>query len=132
MKGFRPKNQQAWNLRDGSDGCVRNTDLDCRSDKFVHLRDVKLPDTTSVFANKTLNLAECASLCTKNCSCTAYANMETLNGGSGCVMWNGELIDIRQYSGGGQDLYVRLAASDAGVFLLSVNKFYLYSKVNYL
>ena len=34
MKGFRLKNQHAWNLRDGSDGCVRNMDLDCGSDGF--------------------------------------------------------------------------------------------------
>nr|TKR66102.1 Brassica self-incompatibility locus family protein [Populus alba] len=36
------------------------------------------------------------------------------NGGSGCVFWTGELFDMRQYPGGGQDLYVRLAASDIG------------------
>ncbi|KAK7302661.1 hypothetical protein RJT34_13554 [Clitoria ternatea] len=112
MRGFRPKNQQAWNLRDGSDGCVRNTDLDCGSDKFLHLQNVKLPETSNVFVNRSMTLLECEDLCHRNCSCTAYANIEITNGGSGCVMWIGDLIDIRQYPDGGQDLYVRLAASD--------------------
>ncbi|KAJ1379175.1 S-locus, receptor kinase [Sesbania bispinosa] len=112
--GFRPKNQQAWNLRDGSDGCVRKTNLECGSDKFLHLQNVKLPETSTVFVNRSMSLVECDGMCQRNCSCTAYANTEIMNGGSGCVMWIGELIDIKQYPDGGQDLYVRLAASDVG------------------
>ncbi|XP_027348621.1 receptor-like serine/threonine-protein kinase SD1-8 isoform X1 [Abrus precatorius] len=112
VKGFRPMNQQAWNLRDGSDGCVRNTELGCESDRFLHLKDVKLPETTSVFVNRSMSLMECGDLCHGNCSCTAYANIEVTNGGTGCVIWVGELLDMRQYPAGGQDLYVRLAASD--------------------
>lgn len=115
MRGFSPKNIQAWNLRDGSDGCVRDTRLDCVSDKFLRVQNVKLPDTTSVFVNRSMNLMECEGLCLKNCSCTAYANIEIINGGSGCVMWTVELVDMRAYSGGGQDLFVRLAASDIGM-----------------
>ncbi|XP_057428734.1 receptor-like serine/threonine-protein kinase SD1-8 isoform X2 [Lotus japonicus] len=113
VSGFSPKNQQAWNLRQGSGGCVRNNNLDCRSDKFLTVK-VKLPDTTMVYMNRSMNLVECKDLCRRNCSCTAYANIETANGGTGCVMWIGELIDMRQYAAGGQDLYVRLAASDVG------------------
>ncbi|KAK7362978.1 hypothetical protein VNO77_05103 [Canavalia gladiata] len=112
VKGFRPKNQQAWNLRDGSDGCVRNTELECESDRFLYLENVKLPETTTVFVNRTMGLTECGDLCQRNCSCTAYANIEITNGGTGCVMWVGDLLDIRQYPAGGQHLYVRLAASD--------------------
>ncbi|KAH9748353.1 Receptor-like serine/threonine-protein kinase SD1-8 [Citrus sinensis] len=61
MRGFEPKDPQAWSLRDGS----------------------------------------------------AYANTN-ITGGTGCVTWTGELKDIRKYAEGGQDLYVRLAASDIG------------------
>ncbi|KAL1336065.1 hypothetical protein HN51_030471 [Arachis hypogaea] len=114
MQGFRPKNQEAWNLRDGSDGCVRNTALNCSTDKFLHLEHTKLPETSSVFVNKSMTLDECGSLCKRNCSCTAYANIDIRNGGSGCVMWLGQLIDMRVYSTDGQDLYVRLAAADIG------------------
>ncbi|KAL1336072.1 hypothetical protein AAHE18_10G034700 [Arachis hypogaea] len=114
MKGFSPKNPQAWNLRDGSDGCVRNTGLNCSTDKFLHLENMKLPETSSVFINKSMTLDECGSLCKRNCSCTAYANIDIRNGGSGCVMWLGQLIDIRVYATYGQDLFVRLAAADIG------------------
>ncbi|KAK7400460.1 hypothetical protein VNO78_11668 [Psophocarpus tetragonolobus] len=112
ISGFHPKNQQAWNLRDGSDGCVRNTKLACESDGFLHMMNLKLPETTSVFVNRSMGLVECRDLCIRNCSCTAYANIEITNGGSGCVMWFGELLDVRRYPSGGQDFYVRLAASD--------------------
>ncbi|CAJ2648785.1 unnamed protein product [Trifolium pratense] len=110
VKGFSPKNEQAWKLRDGSDGCVRNTNLDCESDKFYHMENVKLPETSSVFVNMTMGIDECGDLCHRNCSCTGYAYVTT--DGSGCVMWFGVLFDIRSYSDGGQDLFVRLAASD--------------------
>ncbi|XLT38589.1 hypothetical protein HN873_069881, partial [Arachis hypogaea] len=114
MKGFSPKNPQAWNLRDGSGGCVRNTGLNCSTDKFLHLEHMKLPETSSVFINKSMTLDECGSLCKRNCSCTAYANIDIRNGGSGCVMWLGQLIDMRVYATYGQDLFVRLAAADIG------------------
>ncbi|XLR46399.1 receptor-like serine/threonine-protein kinase SD1-8 [Arachis hypogaea] len=114
MQGFRPKNQEAWNLRDGSDGCVRNTVLNCSTDKFLHLEHMKLPETSSVFMNKSMTLDECGSLCKRNCSCTAYANIDIRNGGSGCVMWFGQLFDMNVHRPGGQDLYVRLAAADIG------------------
>ncbi|KAI5448180.1 hypothetical protein KIW84_015558, partial [Lathyrus oleraceus] len=107
--------------RDGSDGCVRDKDLDCESDKFYHMESVKLPETSSVFVNKTIGIYECGELCHDNCSCTAYANVYLTHGGTGCVMWISELNDITSYPGGGQDLFVRLAASasDLGMFFFS-------------
>ncbi|KAI8003158.1 G-type lectin S-receptor-like serine/threonine-protein kinase SD1-1 [Camellia lanceoleosa] len=35
--------------------------------------------------------------CLKNCSCTAYANSDVAGGGSGCLLWYGDLIDIRSF-----------------------------------
>ncbi|KAG2685167.1 hypothetical protein I3843_10G107900 [Carya illinoinensis] len=113
MKGFSPKNLQAWNLRDGSEGCVRNTTLGCRSDRFLQLKNMKLPETTTAFVDKTMSLKDCEEMCLKNCSCTAYANYRINDGGIGCVTWTSELVDMRAYTeGSGQDLYVRLAASE--------------------
>lgn len=128
IKGFRPRNPQAWNLRDGSDGCVRNTELKCGSDGFLRMQNVTLPETTLVFVNRSMGIVECGELCKKNCSCSGYANVEIVNGGSGCVMWVGELLDVRKYPSGGQDLYVRLAASDVGMLLFLVLKFVSLSK----
>ncbi|XP_071726499.1 receptor-like serine/threonine-protein kinase SD1-8 [Rutidosis leptorrhynchoides] len=116
MTGYRPKNQQAWNLRDGSDGCVRSSKLDCGSDGFLLLKNMKLPEGSTAFVvNTTMNLSECGEVCKRNCSCGAYTNMDVTGNGSGCVIWAVDLMDMRQYAetvGGGQDLYVRVAASD--------------------
>ncbi|CAI9292653.1 unnamed protein product [Lactuca saligna] len=116
--GFRPKNKQGWDLRVGSEGCVRSSDLDCRSDGFQLLKNMKLPETSKAFVDQSINLRKCREICRRNCSCAAYANTKQTNlneGGSGCVIWEGDLIDMRQYADsddGGQDLYVRVAASD--------------------
>ncbi|RYR31887.1 hypothetical protein S83_036005 [Arachis hypogaea] len=85
MQGFRPKNQEAWNLRDESDGCVRNTGLSS-TNKFLHLEYMKLQETSIVFMNKSMTFDECGSLCKRNCSCTAYENIDIRNGRSGCVI----------------------------------------------
>ncbi|KAK9064213.1 hypothetical protein SSX86_015593 [Deinandra increscens subsp. villosa] len=114
MKGFRPKNQQTWDLRDGSDGCVRSSEMDCGSDGFLLQKNMKLPESSKAYVNRTLSLSECAEVCKRNCSCAAYANTDITGSGSGCVFWVMDLLDMRQYadSEGGQDLYVRAAASD--------------------
>ncbi|XP_008364109.3 receptor-like serine/threonine-protein kinase SD1-8 isoform X1 [Malus domestica] len=112
LKGFQPKNLQAWNLRDGSDGCVRKTELECSKDKFLGLGNMKLPESGGAFVDMGINLEACRKKCSENCSCTAYGNARIENGGTGCVIWSGELMDLRQYAEGGQHLYVRFAASE--------------------
>ncbi|THG17845.1 hypothetical protein TEA_011385 [Camellia sinensis var. sinensis] len=43
----------------------------------------------------------------------AYANLDVSGEGSGCLLWFNELVDIRVIENG-QDLYVRMAASEFG------------------
>ncbi|KAL7594154.1 hypothetical protein Lser_V15G32165 [Lactuca serriola] len=117
--GFEPKNKQAWDFRDGSDGCVRNrsSKLDCESDGFLPLKNMKLPESSKAFVDQTKNLSECGEICKKKCSCAAYANMDVTEGGSGCLIWEMDLVDMRRYADseiGGQDFYVRVAASNLG------------------
>ncbi|KAJ9671875.1 hypothetical protein PVL29_025522 [Vitis rotundifolia] len=113
MKGFRPKFQSNWDMADWSNGCIQSTPLDCqKGDGFVKYSGVKLPDTRNTSFNESMNLKECASLCLRNCSCTAYANSDIRGGGSGCLLWFGELIDIRDFTRNGQEFYVRMAASE--------------------
>ncbi|RWW03337.1 hypothetical protein GW17_00033514 [Ensete ventricosum] len=52
LQGFHPKNPWSWDLRDGTDGCVRNTALDCRNgtDGFITLSSVKIPHTSTSMA----------------------------------------------------------------------------------
>ncbi|KAL4649274.1 hypothetical protein ACB092_01G003800 [Castanea dentata] len=76
-----------------------------------------MPDTTYSWVNGSMNLNECRVRCLNNCSCTAYANSDIKNGGSGCAMWFGDLIDIRQVAANGQyppmqDIYIRMPASE--------------------
>ncbi|CAL9135890.1 unnamed protein product [Musa textilis] len=108
LQGFTPKSPKDWDLRENSDGCVRRTGLNCSTDGFFALQKVKLPDTSnaSMESNKTLN--ECQDLCLKNCSCLACA----LNGESMCITWHSDLVDVRMFIEGGDDLYIRLAASE--------------------
>ena len=118
MKGFRPKYQSNWDMAEWSDGCVRSTALDCqKGDGFVKYSGVKFPDTRNSWFNESMNLKECASLCLRNCSCTAYANSDVREGGSGCLLWFGDLIDIRDFSQNGEEFYVRMAAAELGMNL---------------
>jgi hypothetical protein len=52
----------------------------------------------------------------------AYTNSNISGEGSGCVMWFGDLIDIRQFQDGGQDLYIRMFGSELGKGLTNVAK----------
>ncbi|KAK9155995.1 hypothetical protein Sjap_003475 [Stephania japonica] len=114
LKGFVPNAPQNWSRVDWSGGCRRRTSLDCgKGDGFVKFSSLKVPDSTFAWVNMSMGLGECRMKCLKNCSCTAFANADVRDSGSGCVLWFGDLIDLREFTaGGGQDLYVRMAASE--------------------
>ncbi|KAL1567084.1 putative serine/threonine-protein kinase receptor [Salvia divinorum] len=116
FKGFTPKSQNDWDIQDWSGGCTRTTPLNCLNgdDGFLEVKRVKYPDMLRTWLNTSMGLEECKVECLKNCSCTACANPYITNGGSGCVMWFGDLIDIRQFpeAGDNQNIYVRLPASE--------------------
>ncbi|KAI8557700.1 hypothetical protein RHMOL_Rhmol04G0030200 [Rhododendron molle] len=114
---FVPKNPKKWELRDWSNGCVRRTPLGCHKggeDGFVKYLSVKLPDTRNSSFDIRMSLEECRRTCLGNCSCTAYTNLDIRKAGSGCLLWFGDLIDIKEFiEGGGQDIYVRMASSES-------------------
>ncbi|MED6162455.1 hypothetical protein PIB30_070575 [Stylosanthes scabra] len=113
LKGFEPKVPEEWNQTDWSNGCVRINNLSCQGDGFVKLSGLKLPNTERAsWLNSSMSLDQCANLCMKNCSCTAYAALDIR--GSGCLFWHDELIDIRVLSDPQQDLYVRMSKKDIG------------------
>jgi hypothetical protein len=139
LKGFKPKSQQKWDSMDWSQGCVRNEPLNCQ-DKithgFVEFSSLKLPDTTHTWVNKSMNLKECRERCLNNCTCMAYTNSD-IKERSGCAIWLGDLLDIRQFPVGGQDLYIRMHASKFGMYVLfcgrrsSMNIFICHGSLNY-
>nr|XP_017221541.1 PREDICTED: G-type lectin S-receptor-like serine/threonine-protein kinase At4g27290 [Daucus carota subsp. sativus] len=75
--------------------------------------NLKFLDTRNSWFDR-LNLEECAAKCLKNCSCTAYGNIDVKEGGSGCLLWFSDLLDIREYLGNVQVLYVKRAAGELG------------------
>ncbi|KAG4968094.1 hypothetical protein JHK82_033803 [Glycine max] len=85
-----------------------------QSDGFLKYKHMKLPDTSSSWFSKTMNLEDCKKLCLENCSCVAYANLDMRGGGSGCLLWFSNLVYMRKFSQWGQDIYVRLPASKLG------------------
>jgi hypothetical protein len=130
LQGFEPKSPRDWSFLDWSDGCARRTLLDCdKGDGFLKHAGVKLPDTTYASVNKSIGLEKCGELCSNKCSCTAYANSDVRGGGSGCILWFRDLIDIREFSDGGQDLYIRVAASELGIHPTLM--FFLLSRFDY-
>ncbi|GKA10499.1 G-type lectin S-receptor-like serine/threonine-protein kinase [Tanacetum coccineum] len=111
MEGFEPKFPQEWQSSDWSNGCQRKKHLDCGSEYgFQEVSGVKLPDTRRSWYNYSMSLRECEMACRMDCSCTAYSNLDIRNGGSGCLLWFGELMDVREYD---EDhyIYIKMPAS---------------------
>lgn len=118
LEGFIPKFQAKWDSSDWSGGCVRRTKLSCLSgDGFLKYTSMKLPDTSSSWFDKSLSLEECEKRCLNNCFCTAYANLDVRDGGSGCLIWFHNIVDMRKHRDQGEDIYIRLASSELGIYI---------------
>ncbi|XP_048446969.1 G-type lectin S-receptor-like serine/threonine-protein kinase At1g61500 isoform X2 [Pyrus x bretschneideri] len=87
LKGFVPKSREEWSRGNRGGGCVRQIKLFCES-----------------------NTEECKIQCLNNCSCLAYAYVNNI----GCLVWPKDLIDIQEFSSGGEDLFIRLRHTKSG------------------
>ncbi|KAI5571678.1 hypothetical protein BDE02_11G109900 [Populus trichocarpa] len=113
LESFIPRSPESWNKQDWSGGCVRRTQLGCKNgDGFLQLTGVKLPDMSDSWVNTSMSLVECRNMCLSNCSCVAYGNSDIRRGASGCYLWFDDLRDTKHLPLGGQDLYIRMAASE--------------------
>ncbi|KAK9084988.1 hypothetical protein Sjap_025399 [Stephania japonica] len=111
LPGFEPKYQVNWNFidRTPTQGCVRKRALSCgNGDGFLKLEKIKLPDTSNARVDMSLGIKDCEIECRNNCSCTGYASADINR--SGCLVWFGDLVDIREYTDGGQDFFVKVDA----------------------
>ncbi|KAF3657997.1 hypothetical protein FXO38_13450 [Capsicum annuum] len=118
LEGFKPKSSERWKLKDWSQGCMLSKPLNCQNkDVFIKFSHLKLPDTVNSGVDGTMSIKDCREACLKNCSCMAYSNSNIRGQEIGCVLWFGDLIDIRQIPNGGQDLYIRIEASGQGASL---------------
>ena len=112
IKGFEPKIPKEWDASDWSSGCKRKKPLKCENrDGFQKISGVKVPDTRRSWYNYNMTLGECEMKCRQNCSCTAYTSLDIRNGGSGCLLWFDELMDIRECDSC-QHIYIPMAASE--------------------
>lgn len=125
LKGYVPKFLEQWNISYWSSGCVPKIKSFCDINSttgFLKYGEMKLPDTSSSWYNKTMSLLECQKACMKNCSCTAYTNADIRNGGSGCLLWIDDLVDMRTFSQWGQDLYIKVPSSELDDVSVNSNK----------
>ncbi|KAI3520121.1 hypothetical protein L1887_09345 [Cichorium endivia] len=112
LDGFEPRNPGEWSASEWSSGCRRRTPLECQNgDGFQVFKNAKMPDTRRSWYNRSMMLGECEKACKRNCSCTAFANIDVTMNGSGCLLWFDDLMDIRTVDES-QDLFVRMAVSD--------------------
>ncbi|CAJ1978631.1 unnamed protein product [Sphenostylis stenocarpa] len=86
VRGYVPKSPDQWNTSIWHSGCVPRNKSNCKTsytDGFLPYSHMKLPDTSS--------------------SCRE---------GSGCLHWFNTLVDLRSFSQLGQDIYIRVPASE--------------------
>ncbi|CAL5344762.1 unnamed protein product [Camellia sinensis] len=114
LDGYIPKSSQDWNTMVWNGGCIRKYPLNCSDgEEFVAFRGMIVPNLSKFSLNTSMTLKECELECLKNCSCAAYANSNTTRGASGCLLWYGDLIDIKRFANpGDQTLYIRVTAAD--------------------
>ncbi|GJV43667.1 G-type lectin S-receptor-like serine/threonine-protein kinase [Tanacetum coccineum] len=84
-----------WYCRRLSSGCMRRTTLG--SWEYVMVMRMAVQVRTII------------------ASFSAYANLDIRNGGSGCLLWFDELLDVREYNET-QNLYIRMAVSELPSF----------------
>ncbi|KAK3424085.1 hypothetical protein EUGRSUZ_F00866 [Eucalyptus grandis] len=118
LQGFVPKSQEEWQLFNSTSGCIGKAQLNCSQEPgFLKISMLNLPDLIDFRVNKNMSLEECKVECLKQCSCTAYTNSDVREGGSGCLMWFGDLIDLREFEQDNyvQNIYIKLSASELGL-----------------
>ncbi|KAH6836444.1 hypothetical protein C2S53_016503 [Perilla frutescens var. hirtella] len=115
LRGFIPKSEEEWGIFNWSSGCSRNLTVDCHEEEgFLEVKGIKLPDSLKFGLNTSMTIDECHDECFNNCNCTAYAD-PYFNNGSSCMMWFGDLIDMREYTGDTSaepTIYIRVPVSE--------------------
>ncbi|KAK2644309.1 hypothetical protein Ddye_019504 [Dipteronia dyeriana] len=105
LPGFERLYPQDWYLK-----CQETRKEPCGKgdgEGFVRLNGVKFPDARNSTLYSNMSLEECERECLKSCNCTGYANVYVDEMGRGCIVWYGELRDMRRYKSG-QDFYLRV------------------------
>ncbi|KAK6946796.1 Protein kinase domain [Dillenia turbinata] len=108
LQGFVPKVHGKWQNPDWSDGCIRETALDCAVEYgFLKLIQVNLSDLLQIWINNSMGL-ECKVKCKSACSRTAYSGYDIIGDGNSCVLWFGDLADLKRNSVDDLFVYVKV------------------------
>ncbi|KAM3390996.1 hypothetical protein ACQJBY_012567 [Aegilops geniculata] len=113
LDGFEPDPMNSSRV------CRRVEALKCGSkNHFLRLSGMKVPDRFLHIRNRSFD--QCAAECSRNCSCIAYAYANLSSAGAlgdqtRCLVWTGELVDTWKTNNYGENLYIRLGDSPAGV-----------------
>ncbi|KAJ4829780.1 hypothetical protein Tsubulata_038619, partial [Turnera subulata] len=102
LTGFQPKIQSEWDMKNWSNGCVK--------EKIIHTLWESMSPT------------DCESRCLQSCSCTAYSYGKFPTAAAAtdpveCLNWFGDLVDLVQnYSSGftRTDIYIRIHDTKSG------------------
>ncbi|XP_020890039.1 G-type lectin S-receptor-like serine/threonine-protein kinase At1g61550 [Arabidopsis lyrata subsp. lyrata] len=115
FKGFVPQYSEEWKRGNWTGGCMRRTELHCQGNStskdvnvLYPVANIKPPDFYEFVYSGSAE--ECYQSCLHNCSCLAVSYIH----GIGCLMWSQELMDVVQFSAGGELLFIRLARSEMG------------------
>ncbi|KAI3769203.1 hypothetical protein L6452_00303 [Arctium lappa] len=112
LKGFIPKNPQQWDAADWTSGCRREIPLDCGvGEGYRRYWSMKLPDTRNSWFDREMSLEQCRVRCKNECNCSAYSTLD-IRVNLGCILWYGELVDLRSFPNIGQDIYIRMTAAE--------------------
>ncbi|XP_073354663.1 G-type lectin S-receptor-like serine/threonine-protein kinase B120 [Aegilops tauschii subsp. strangulata] len=124
LDGFEPASPAEWTAFSFEQGCRRKEALPpCGRGSigvgFIAMPTMNVPDKFSLDSGNR-SAEECAARCAANCSCMAYANLQSssaMGDVSRCIVWAGELVDAQMIGWGGETLYLRVpvaAASTGG------------------
>lgn len=114
LPGFEQLYPQDWYLKcqeTGKHGCGKGD-----GEGFIRLEGVKFPDSRNSTLYINFSLEECEKECLRSCDCTGFANQYVNKMGQGCIMWYGELRDMRRYKSE-QDFFLRVDAMELGMYM---------------
>ncbi|KAI3741321.1 hypothetical protein L1987_58993 [Smallanthus sonchifolius] len=87
--GFQPVDGAGWDAGDFSGGCVRDSDKNCRNDKFEAIGEVTF-DQEKVESSSS-SRSDCERKCLNNCSCIALSHNPNTNS---CKNYFGEILNL--------------------------------------
>ncbi|CAI0407295.1 unnamed protein product [Linum tenue] len=119
LPGYEPRSPSKLLLGGSYGGCVRKRSKSssfCEpGEGFVRVANVKVPDTSAaVWVDMGLDEVNCEHECRKNCSCSAYTTKSIVAKGTGCLTWNGELMDTVNFPAPDGEIYVRVDQIELG------------------